>query len=447
MRRRIAAILAADVVSFSRLVAEDEEETLRRLSDYRAIFSDFVTRSHGRIFNTAGDSIMCEFESPIEAVRTAIDIQELLRTRNLTYPPSRWLQLRIGISIGDVVERNGDLLGTAVNIAARLERLAKPGGICVSRAVHEAVASELSVPFVDLGERQVKNIPAPVHAFAVAWPGTEISQQADPASPKRRKPGLWLAGAGMVALTAVGLVLTIRQIGGPSPRFLAPPTEQTSQDSATMLLPTQQAAQSLFLSTNPVDAFARLVQKGGMIEDPKSAPGLYYTALLFEAKGETVGAHRAYYALARMGLDLIDPHLRYAALVRTHEGRVVAREVYTELLEDSPSRATALVHALQFEGETRQEKVKALIAAHPDFAPAYYFLAEEHSGERLGAAQTLEDRQIELSALTEFLKAEQEGRLAAFFLDQSAMTSWLDKARKRHSKLQSLVRDASLRPG
>ena len=133
MKRKIAAILAADVAGYSRLVAEDEEETLTRLAAFRQVFDDFVGRCGGRIFNTAGDSVMCEFDSAVEAVRAAIDIQEALRTRNRALPPGRRLQFRIGITIGDVVERGGDLLGDGVNIAARLESLAEPGGICVSR--------------------------------------------------------------------------------------------------------------------------------------------------------------------------------------------------------------------------------------------------------------------------------------------------------------------------
>ena len=133
MKRKIAAILAADVAGYSRLVAEAEEETLTRLGGYREVFDDFVRRAGGRIFNTAGDSVMCEFDSAVDAVRCAIDIQESLRTRNRALPPGRRLEFRIGITIGDVVERGGDLLGDGVNIAARLESLAEPGGICVSR--------------------------------------------------------------------------------------------------------------------------------------------------------------------------------------------------------------------------------------------------------------------------------------------------------------------------
>ena len=99
MKRRITTILAADIASFSRLVAEDEDGTLQRLNAHQDVFIDVVTRSHGRVFNTAGDSIMCEFESPVDAVRAAIDIQEALRTRNLAFPPARWLQFRIGVSM------------------------------------------------------------------------------------------------------------------------------------------------------------------------------------------------------------------------------------------------------------------------------------------------------------------------------------------------------------
>jgi adenylate cyclase len=108
MKRKIAAIFAADVAGYSKLVAEDEEETLRRLASYRAVMDDFIARAGGRIFNTAGDAVLAEFSSAVEAVRCAIDIQESLRTRNMAYPPSRQMSFRIGITVGDVVERDGD---------------------------------------------------------------------------------------------------------------------------------------------------------------------------------------------------------------------------------------------------------------------------------------------------------------------------------------------------
>jgi class 3 adenylate cyclase len=211
MKRKIAAIFAADIAGYSRLVAEDEEETLRRLASYRSVTDDFIAKAGGRIFNTAGDAVLAEFPSAVEAVRCAIDIQESLRTRNMAYPPSRHMSFRIGITIGDVVERDGDLLGDGVNIAARLEGLAEVGGICISRAVHEQVANKLSVQFSDIGAQEVKNIPTPVHAYMVAMRREDGSY----ATPKFKKPvpprptgassWMWPVAVMVVCLVAIGV--------------------------------------------------------------------------------------------------------------------------------------------------------------------------------------------------------------------------------------------------
>jgi adenylate cyclase len=207
MKRKIAAIFAADIAGYSRLVAEDEEETLRRLQSYRSVTDDFIARYGGRIFNTAGDAVLAEFPSAVEAVRCAIDIQESLRTRNMAYPPSRQMSFRIGITIGDVVERDGDLLGDGVNIAARLEGLAEVGGICVSRAVHEQVANKLSVQFADIGAQEVKNIPTPVHAYMVAM-RREDGTYSTPQVKKKPAAGpnwMWPAAVALVCIVAIGV--------------------------------------------------------------------------------------------------------------------------------------------------------------------------------------------------------------------------------------------------
>ena len=165
VKRKIAALLAADVAGYTRLVAEDEEETLRRLASYRSVIDDLISRFGGRIFNTAGDAVLAEFQSAVDAVRCALDVQESLKARNAAYPKSREMVFRIGITIGDVVERDGDLLGDGVNIAARLQALAPPGGIYVSRPVYEAVANKVSVRFADRGAQHLKNLPQRVHAY------------------------------------------------------------------------------------------------------------------------------------------------------------------------------------------------------------------------------------------------------------------------------------------
>ncbi|MGY8710741.1 adenylate/guanylate cyclase domain-containing protein [Bradyrhizobium sp. 18BD] len=211
MKRKIAAIFAADIAGYSRLVAEDEEETLRRLASYREVIDDFIAKAGGRIFNTAGDAVLAEFPSAVDAVRCAIDIQESLRTRNMAYPPSRQMSFRIGITIGDVVERNGDLLGDGVNIAARLEGLAEVGGICVSRAVHEQVANKLSVQFADIGAQEVKNIPTPVHAYMVAMrreDGTYTKPQLKKAASKVAAAPVWMWPLVVAVVSVVAIIVS-----------------------------------------------------------------------------------------------------------------------------------------------------------------------------------------------------------------------------------------------
>lgn len=190
MRRKIAAILVAHIADYGRLVADDEEETLRRMASCRSTIDDFIAKAGGRICNTAGDALLAEFSSAVEAVRCAIKIQESLRARNLAYPGSRQMNYRIGIGTGDVVEREGDLLGDGVNIAARIEGLAEVGGICISRAVYEQVTNKLSARFIDIGARKVKNIPEPVHAYVVAIWDNARSYGAPQVSvaPARKKP-------------------------------------------------------------------------------------------------------------------------------------------------------------------------------------------------------------------------------------------------------------------
>jgi adenylate cyclase len=211
MKRKIAAIFAADIAGYSRLVAEDEEETLRRLASYRLVVDDFIAKAGGRIFNTAGDAVLAEFPSAVEAVRCAIDIQESLRTRNMAYPPSRQMSFRIGITIGDVVERDGDLLGDGVNIAARLEGLAEVGGICVSRAVHEQVANKLSVQFADIGAQEVKNIPTPVHAYMVAMrreDGTYATPQVKKVASKVAAAPVWMWPLVVAVVSVVAILVS-----------------------------------------------------------------------------------------------------------------------------------------------------------------------------------------------------------------------------------------------
>ena len=239
MNRKIAAIFAADVAGYSKLVAEDEEETLRRLASYRAVMDDFIARAGGRIFNTAGDAVLAEFPSAVEAVRCAIDIQESLRTRNMAYPASRQMSFRIGITIGDVVERNGDLLGDGVNIAARLEGIAPVGGICISRTVYEQVANKLSVHFADIGEQQVKNIPTPVHAYKFEMRPDDTRMEVF-AAKKPAKTASWILPAAIVAPVAVIAIAAVAYLMGE--RHNGPPPSPPSASPAASAVATPPSA-------------------------------------------------------------------------------------------------------------------------------------------------------------------------------------------------------------
>ena len=167
MERRLAAILAADVVGYSRLVGEDEEGTLRTLSACREVIDGLVASHHGRIFGSAGDSVIAEFASPVEAVRCAVNIQCDLETRNAGIPENKRMRFRIGVNLGDVVVDGDNLMGEGVNVAARLEGLAEPGTVNVSGSVHEQVKNKLDVGFDFLGPQELKNIAEPVPVFRV----------------------------------------------------------------------------------------------------------------------------------------------------------------------------------------------------------------------------------------------------------------------------------------
>ncbi|MFQ5968596.1 MAG: adenylate/guanylate cyclase domain-containing protein, partial [Acidimicrobiia bacterium] len=169
MERRLAAILAADVVGYSRLIHADEEGTLAALMGHREELIDPNIAEHGgRIVKTTGDGLLVEFPSVVEAVRCAVEVQQGMAGRNAGLPDDERVVFRVGVNLGDVIAEEDDLYGDGVNVAARLEGLAPPGGICISRAARDQVRDRLEYEFHDLGEVEVKNIPRPVRVFQVA---------------------------------------------------------------------------------------------------------------------------------------------------------------------------------------------------------------------------------------------------------------------------------------
>ena len=189
--RRLAAILAADVVGYSRLIEADEEGTLNRLNVLRAELIDPLLSSRGgRVFKTTGDGILAEFASVVDALRCATEVQAALARRNVPLPPERRLVFRIGLNVGDIVIEDGDMLGDGVNLAARLEGLADPGGICVTARVREDVANRLDLAFEDMGEQALKNISRPVRTYRVRTEAGMAPPRAQPAPPLPDKPSI-----------------------------------------------------------------------------------------------------------------------------------------------------------------------------------------------------------------------------------------------------------------
>jgi len=206
LERKLATILSADVAEFSRLMGEDEEATLRTFRGHKQVFESLVTMHRGRVFNTAGDAILAEFVSAVEAVRCATDIQAALRTLNDKLPLNRQVRFRIGINLGDVMVQGQDLMGDGVNVAARLQTAAEPGGICISGSVHDQIRNKLSLSFLSLGEKNFKNIQQPVRTFSISE--VDGAGTLPAAKPESRGPKggtlKWIAAAVVLLLVGGG---------------------------------------------------------------------------------------------------------------------------------------------------------------------------------------------------------------------------------------------------
>src|SRR5438046_5409498 len=170
IERRLTAVLAAYVAGYSRLMGADEEGTLAALKVLRREVADPKIREHrGRIVNTTGDGLLSEFASVVDAVRCAVEVQREMAARNANVPAERRIDFRIGVNLGDIIIDENDIFGDGVNVAARLEALAEPGGICVSRVVRDQVCDKLAISFEDMGEQQGKNIARPVRAYRILF--------------------------------------------------------------------------------------------------------------------------------------------------------------------------------------------------------------------------------------------------------------------------------------
>ena len=224
VERKLAAILAADVVGYSRLMGADEEGTLKRLKSLRStVFDPKIREHHGHIVKTTGDGILVEFPSVVEAVQCAVEVQQATAEHNVEVAKERRLEFRAGINLGDIIIEGGDIYGDGVNVAARLESLAEPGGVCLSGTVYEHVRDKLPYQFADLGDQRVKNIARPIRVYSVKAESIAQSATASvsdtrsiPTSgivPWRKSIPKVLSGASS-ALWGIGLLAIVLSFGG-----------------------------------------------------------------------------------------------------------------------------------------------------------------------------------------------------------------------------------------
>jgi TolB-like protein/class 3 adenylate cyclase/Flp pilus assembly protein TadD len=287
--RKLTTILAADVEGYTRLMRADEEATLRTLGEYRDVIDGLVARHDGRVFSTGGDSVLAEFGSVVEAVRCAISCQEEISSRNAELADDRKLMFRIGINVGDVMVRDGDLFGDGVNVAARLEGLAEAGGVCISGSVFEQIKHKLSLGFEDMGQQEVKNIAEPISAYRLV-PG-----QASAAATKATKPSdgkRWR----MPAIAVVVAVLAAIAGGALWWQSWAPDVEPASLEKMVLPLPDKPSIAVLPFDNISNDSDQEYFVEGiaeDIITDLSQISGLFVIARnsSFVYKGRAVDVH------------------------------------------------------------------------------------------------------------------------------------------------------------
>jgi adenylate cyclase len=202
VKRKLTAILSADVKGYSRLMGEDEEWTVRTLSAYREIMRSLIQQHRGRIVDAPGDNVLAEFGSVVDAVQCSVEIQQVLRAKNAVLPENRRMEFRIGINLGDVIEEGEQIYGDGVNIAARLEGLADAGGICISESAYQQIENKLPLRYQYLGEHQVKNIAKPVRAY-------RAQIEPEGAIEKKAKPRQWQKAAISLVVAVIVVVAAV----------------------------------------------------------------------------------------------------------------------------------------------------------------------------------------------------------------------------------------------
>jgi TolB-like protein/class 3 adenylate cyclase len=273
LERKLTAILCADVHGYSRLMEDNEEATLRTLSSYRKIIDGLIEQHRGRFVGSAGDSVLAEFASVVNAVHCAVEIQTALKDENTSLPPERRMEFRIGVNLGDVMVEAEQIFGDGVNVAARLEGLAEPGGICISGKVHEEVKNKLALRYEDLGEQAVKNIAAQVRVWRVLLDG----MVAIPAARRQISRKYWRGG--VLSLTglviAVAAIVLVQHLSLRSPRTAASIPPQEKPGLSLPNIPSIAVLPFTNLSGDPQQEYFSDGITDDLVTDLSRVPGLF----------------------------------------------------------------------------------------------------------------------------------------------------------------------------
>jgi adenylate cyclase len=259
VKRKLTTILSADVQGYSRLMGEDEEGTIRTLKDYFEIITGSMQQHRGGVVATGGDSILAEFGSVVDAVRCAVGIQGELKERNKELAEDRRLEFRIGINLGDVVEESDTILGDGVNIAARVQGLAEPGGICITGTVYDHIKNKLTLGYAYMGEQTVKNIKDPVRVYRVSMePGIKVPEET---TAKRAKPRPWrMAAIGLVIAVAATIIIW---------KFYSPSVPQSEGASKEKIEATKSEKPSVAMPSSPALSVERVLKEEATPPSPE----------------------------------------------------------------------------------------------------------------------------------------------------------------------------------